>query len=155
MKILLFFVILFGCIEAMAKDCWLSYDQNEMMFVDCRVGPLPKEYKRVCRMIEGSKHPTDYKVQILKGEKLGLLDKAKEFVGMQIDSVRDWSPGTTLEPGESILCRIDESAKQARLDLEEIKQKAKEKQIKDKQDAWKAACDAEEIHPLICKDKGF
>lgn len=155
MKILLIFVILFGCIEARAKDCHLSYDQNQTLFVDCRIGPKPPEYTRVCRMVDGERDGSLYDVKIIKGQNLGLIDRARDFLGLEVESMRDWAPGETLERDETILCRVDQNKKQAKIDLREAKEAARKTKEKNDRAAWKAACENNEIHPLICKDKGL
>lgn len=156
MKYLLLFVILFGCIEAMAKkQCFLSYDQSQTLFVDCRIGPKPPEYTRVCRMVDGERDGSLYDVKIIKGQNLGLIDRARDFLGLEVESMRDWAPGETLNPDERILCRVDQNKKQAKIDLREAKEAARKTKEKNDRDAWTVACAKKEIHSLICKERGL
>lgn len=153
MKYLLIFVILFGCIEANAKMKRFLVPCSDGSGV-CNVGSTQTPKGMICQ-VQSEDDGSLYDVKIIKGQNLGLIDRARDFLGLEVESMRDWAPGETLKPDERILCRVDQSKKQAKLDLREAKEKAQEKLKENKQAAWKTACENNEIHPLICKERGL
>lgn len=156
MKFLALVVLIFASI-AQAKDCWLSYDENETYFVDCRIGPVPPNYKRICRMVDENRVASDYKIEIQKRE-LGLIDKAKELIGLDADLKREWSKDARLDPDEEIICTIDEVKKQERLNAIEAARQAEEAKKAKKDSDWATACSsvkAGSVEALVCLERGY
>ena len=121
MKYLMMFLFTF---TAQAKDCFLSYDQSQTLFVDCRVGPLPPEYTRVCPIVDGERDGSLYNAEIVTRD-----------VDGNILTSRQWTFSDVLGPGEDILCSISASRKQAKADAQAAREAAQAQERQDKEDA--------------------
>jgi hypothetical protein len=119
----------------------------------CNIGTNQVPKDMLCQVPDDS---DDYDIEIKKRE-LGLLDKAKEAVGLKASLTRAWTPGDSVEVDEEIECVLNLTKKGQRLDAiaqKEVQEKAK----KDKQKSdWEAACSKAkgEVELLICKERGF
>jgi hypothetical protein len=139
-------------LNAHAQDCYLSIDENGTQFVDCRIGAVPPNYKRICPMVDSVKDGSVYKVEVHKDE-LTTLEKALEFVGIQSEKVKDWT-GEALAEGEFIVCSIDAE----KVALKEAARAAKEAEEKTKRDKvksdWGAVCGNPKVgfETVVCED---
>lgn len=135
-----------GSSLAHAKDCHLSYDQSQTLFVDCRIGAKPPEYKRVCRMVDGERDGSLYNAEIVSRD-----------VNGDIVSSRQWAFSEVLAPGEEILCSISQTRKQAKEDAR-LAREAAEKAKRDKRKSdWDALCASPKagLEALLCEERGY
>lgn len=142
MKYLLLFVISFAYIETQARECYLSQDQSGTQFVDCRIGAVPPNYKRICPAVNGEKDASLYKVEI--ADKDGAV-------------LRSWDKDEVLEAAEQVVCTVDPikvTLKQAQIKAKEDAEKAKKD--KETSDWGKACADTKDlVAALICKERGY
>jgi hypothetical protein len=119
----------------------------------CNIGTNQTPKDMLCEVPDDS---NDYDIEIKKRE-LGLLDKAKEMVGLKASLTRAWTSGDSIEVDEEIECVLNLTKKGQRLDAiaeREIQEKAK----KDKQTLdWQTACGRAkgDVELLICQERGF
>lgn len=132
--------------DAKQKQCFLSYDASQTLFVDCRIGAKPPEYTRVCRMVDGERDGSLYNAEIVTRDADG-----------DILTSRQWNFSEVLAPGESILCSISQTRKQAKEDARLAKE-AEEKAKKDKRKSdWDALCASPKagLEALLCEERGY
>lgn len=135
-------VTIFFTSNIFAQECYLSIDENGTQFIDCRIGAVPPNYKRICPAVGGEKDASVYKVEI--ADKDGVV-------------LKPWTKDVVLEAGEQVVCAIDSgkvTAKAVSIKAKEDTEKAKKD--KDKSD-WEAACANPKvgIETLICKERGY
>lgn len=110
----------------------------------------------ICDIQDQNGNASDYKIEVIKGE-LGLVDRAKRLVGLNVEVIRDWTPGETLAEGESIQCSIDSTKKKAREDAEKAKANAEKVKADKKKNDLDAFCRSPKagIETFYCQDKGY
>lgn len=145
MKYLFFITCLFVS-NAEARDCNLAHDQTNKLFVDCRLGPMPKTYTKICPMVDKERDAEVYNAEIVTRDRDGSITSRKQ-----------WNIGDELAKGESIHCSISATRKQDKVDAKAAKAAAEKAKNDKKRSDWETLCASAKkgIETLLCEERGY